>query len=129
MHPADEDNFPDYGSAIYSKLGYDSFQVLLFLAGWDCVVMIAPFICMTFVDRVSRTYLLATGFFCCMCTLIVLAALQKTYLGTENHAALAACVAMTFLYVLSYVCFLDGPLFFYVAVGSPEPLQRDKSTY
>lgn len=94
---------PDYGSAIYSKLGYDSFQVLLFLAGWDVVVMIAPFICMTFVDRLSRTYLLATGFFLCMCTLIVLAALQKTYLGTENHAALAACVAMTFLYVLFYV--------------------------
>lgn len=76
--------------------------------------MLAPFICMTFVDKVSRTYLLAAGFFLCMLTLIVLAAVQKTYLGSNNDSALAACVAMTYLYVLFYVVFLDGPLFFYV---------------
>ena len=76
--------------------------------------MIAPFICMTFVDKLSRTYVLATGFFLCMCTLIVLAAVQKNFLGSTNTAALAACVAMTYVYILFYVIFLDGPMFFYI---------------
>jgi hypothetical protein len=55
-----------------------------------------------------------TGFFLCMCTLIVEAAIQKHYLGSDNHAALAAGIAMTYLYVLFYVLFLDGPMFFYI---------------
>ena len=76
--------------------------------------MIAPFICMTFIDKFSRTYVLAAGFFICMCTLIVLAAVQKNFLGSTNTAALAACVAMTYVYVLFYVVFLDGPMFFYI---------------
>jgi hypothetical protein len=59
--------------------------------------MLAPFISMTFVDRLSRTYVLATGFLLCMCTLIVLAAVQKNFLGSDNISALAACVAMTYL--------------------------------
>ena len=76
--------------------------------------MIAPFICMIFVDKLSRTYVLATGFFLCMCTLMVLAAVQKNFLGSTNTAALAACVAMTYVYILFYVIFLDGPMFFYI---------------
>lgn len=76
--------------------------------------MLAPFISMLFVDKLSRTYVLASGFLSCMCTLIVEAALQKNFLGSNNTSALAACVAMTYLYVLFYVIFLDGPMFFYV---------------
>ena len=76
--------------------------------------MLAPFACMTFVDRVSRTYLIASGFFLCICTLIVEAALQKNFLGTNNKSALAAAVAMTYLYVFFYVLCMDGPMFFYI---------------
>ena len=76
--------------------------------------MLAPFLCMLFVDRVNRGYVFATGFFLCMSTLIVLAAVQKNFLGTDNTSALASCVAMTYLYVLFYVVFLDGPMFFYI---------------
>lgn len=104
----------DYGAIIYAQLGYDALDTLLFLAGWVCIAMLAPFICMTFVDKISRTYVFAAGFFLCMCTLIVEAALQKNFLGTENRSALAAAVAMTYLYVFFYVAFLDGPMFFYI---------------
>lgn len=76
--------------------------------------MLAPLICMLFVDKISRAQMFATGFFLCMCTLIVLAAVQKNFLGTDNHSALASCVAMTYLYVFFYVVFLDGPMFFYI---------------
>lgn len=104
----------DYGASIYANLGYGTLDTLLFLAGWVCIAMLAPFVCMTFVDRVSRTYLFATGFCLCMCTLIVEAALQKNFLGTTNKSGLAAAVAMTYLYVFFYVLCLDGPMFFYI---------------
>lgn len=104
----------DYGTAIYAALGYGTLDTLYFLAGWVCVVLLAPFICMTFVDKVNRAHLLATGFFLCMCTLIVEAALQKNFLGGTNRSALAAAVAMTYVYVFFYVAFLDGPMFFYI---------------
>jgi hypothetical protein len=95
-------------------MGYDELDTLFFLAGWVCVVALAPFVSMLFVDRVSRTYLLASGFFLCVCTLIVEAALQKNFLGTKNASGLAACVAMTYVYVFFYVVCLDGPMFFYI---------------
>jgi hypothetical protein len=85
--------------------------------------MLAPFVCMTFVDRISRTYLFASGFFLCMCTLIVEAALQKNFLGTNNKSALAAAVAMTYLYVFFYVLCLDGPMFFYIGEIWPSPVR------
>ncbi|OAL34963.1 hypothetical protein AYO20_05678 [Fonsecaea nubica] len=104
----------NYGTAIYSALGYNELDTLLFLGGWVTIVMLAPLLSMTFVDRVSRTWLLASGFFLCMCTLIVEAALQATYLGTTNSSGLAGGVAMTYLYVFFYVVCLDGPMFFYI---------------
>lgn len=106
--------YQDYGSAIYASLGYGPFDTLQFLAGWNVVVMLAPFISMLFVDKVSRALMFGTGFVLCMCTLIVLAALQKNFLGTTNTSALSACVAMIYLYVFFYVVFLDGPMFFYI---------------
>lgn len=69
---------------------------------------------MTFVDRISRTYVFAGGFFLCMCTLIVEAALQKNFLDTTNKSGQAAAVAMTYLYIFFYVLGLDGPMFFYI---------------
>lgn len=69
---------------------------------------------MLFVDKVSRTYLIAAGFFLCMSTLIVLAAVQRNFLGTSNHSALASIVAMTYAFIFFYVIGLDGPMFFYI---------------
>ncbi|KAK5242219.1 hypothetical protein LTR20_006765 [Exophiala xenobiotica] len=102
----------NYGTAIYPALGYNELDTLFFLAGWVGIVALAPLLCMTFVDKVSRTYLIASGFFLCMCTLIVEAALQANYLGTDNAAGLAGGVAMTYLYVFFYVICMDGPMFF-----------------
>lgn len=104
----------DYGAAIYAELGYGTLDTLLFLSGWVCIAMLAPFVCMLFVDKVSRVHLMTIGFFLCTCTLIVLAALQKSYLGSSNQSALAAAVAMTYLYVFFYVLCMDGPMFFYI---------------
>ncbi|CAK7212770.1 hypothetical protein SCUCBS95973_001577 [Sporothrix curviconia] len=90
--------------------------------------MLAPFVCMTFVDRVSRTFMFATGFFLCLCTLIVEAALQKNFLGTDNKVGLAGGVAMTYMYVFFYVLFLDGPMFFYIGEIWPSQMRAQGFT-
>ncbi|CAK7226477.1 hypothetical protein SBRCBS47491_006245 [Sporothrix bragantina] len=118
----------NYGSAIYAQLGYGTLDILFFLAGWVCISMLAPFVCMTFVDKVSRTYMFAAGFFLCMCTLIVEAAVQKNFLGTDNKAGLAAAVAMTYVYVFFYVVFLDGPMFFYIGEIWPSQVRAQGFT-
>lgn len=83
---------------------------------------------MLFVDKISRTYLFASGFFLCMATLVVEAAVQKNYLGTDNKSGLAAAVAMTYVYVFFYVLFLDGPMFFYIGEIWPSQVRAQGFT-
>jgi hypothetical protein len=85
--------------------------------------MVAAMIGATFVDKVSRTHLIAAGFFLCMGCLIVEAALQAEFLGTNNKDALSAAVAMTFVFVLFYVICVDGPLYFYIGEIWPSHLR------
>lgn len=103
-------------------------DTLAFLAGWVALCMFSTMLAMTFVDKVSRTLLLAAGFFGCMVCLILEAALQKHYLGGGNRAALSAAVAMTYLFALVYTIALDGPLFFYVAEIWPSHLRAQGFT-
>lgn len=72
---------------------------------------------MAVVDRVSRTRLIAFGFFSCAVVLSILAALNRYYVGVENpsKSGLAATVAMTFVYLPGYIVGLEGPQFFYIA--------------
>jgi len=78
---------------------------------------------MLFVDRIARNRLIALGFFVCTCSLIVEAALQAKYLNSNNKGALGAAVAMTYLYVVSYSLFLDGPTYFYIGEIWPTHLR------
>jgi hypothetical protein len=113
----------DYGALIYSRLGFGTLDVLLFLTGWTSCAFVFNIIAMTFVDRVPRNRLIALGFFVCTCTLIVEAALQAKYLNGTNKGALGAAVAMTYLYVVSYSLFLDGPTYFYIGEIWPTHLR------
>lgn len=78
---------------------------------------------MTFVDRVARNKLISLGFFLCMSSLIVEAALQANYLSSTNKGALGAAVAMTYLFVTVYSLFLDGPTYFYIGEIWPSHLR------
>jgi hypothetical protein len=78
---------------------------------------------MLFVDRVKRNRLMSFGFASCCICLILEAALQKTYLGSDNKAGLASCAAMLFLFVTFYSLALDGPTYFYIAEIWPTHLR------
>src|SRR5882757_1948040 len=99
----------DYGALIYSQLGFSATDVLFFLTGWTSTAFVFNIIAMTFVDRIARNKLICLGFVVCLLTLIVEATLQKNYLNSNNQGALGAAVAMTYLYVVSYSLFLNGP--------------------
>jgi MFS family permease len=115
--------FADYGALIYTRLGFGTLDVLLFLTGWTSCAFVFNIIAMTFVDRMPRNRLIALGFFVCTCSLIVEAALQAKYLKSSNKGALGAAVAMTYLYVVSYSLFLDGPTYFYIGEIWPTHLR------
>lgn len=113
----------DYGSLIYSRLGFGPTDVLYFLTGWTSCAFVFNIIAMLFVDRLPRNRLISCGFFVCMCSLIVEAALQKNFLTSTNKGALGAAVAMTYLYVVSYSLCLDGPTYFYIGEIWPSHLR------
>ena len=98
-------------------------DVLLFLSGWTTCAFVFNIVAMSFVDRIPRNRLIALGFFVCTLTLIVEAALQANYLKSTNKGALGAAVAMTYLYVVSYSLFLDGPTYFYIGEIWPTHLR------
>lgn len=97
--------------------------MLLFLTGWTSAAFVFNIIAATFVDRVPRNRLISFGFFGCMCTLIVEAALQADFLKSTNEGALGAAVAMTYLYVVFYSLFLDGSVYFYIGEIWPTHLR------
>lgn len=57
---------------------------------------------MTFVDRVRRPWLIAGGLLSCGALVGTLTALQSFDLGTENRAGLGACVAIIFLFQITF---------------------------
>lgn len=83
---------------------------------------------MTYVDRVKRNWLMATGFMGCTVALIIYTALVQKFLGTDNKSGQSAAVAMLFLFVSSFELSLDGPEFFYQAEIWPSHLRAQGFT-
>jgi len=113
----------NYGALIYTRLGFNTLDVLLFLTGWTSCAFVFNIVAMLFVDRIARNRLIALGFFVCTLSLIVEAALQANFLNSKNKGALGAAVAMTYLYVVSYSLCLDGPTYFYIGEIWPTHLR------
>ncbi len=80
-------------------------------------------VAMTFVDRIPRNVIFPTGFFCVLCILMIEAALQKTYLGTDHKAGLAAAVAMLFIYNAFFCGFLEAGNFYFIGEIWPTHLR------
>ncbi|KAK5000699.1 hypothetical protein LTR66_000490 [Elasticomyces elasticus] len=109
------------GVLVINRFG--TLDVLLFLTGWTSCAFVFNIVAIAFVDRVLRNRPIALGFFVCTCTLIVEAALQANFLNSNNKGALGAAVAITYLYVVCYSLFLDGPTYFYIGEIWPTHLR------
>lgn len=85
--------------------------------------MFANTLAMTYVDKVRRDYLFATGFFLTGVCMLVEALLQRYYLNTTYAPGLGAAVAILFIFNLFYGMCLDGSVFFYIGELWPSHLR------
>ncbi|OQU99467.1 hypothetical protein CLAIMM_05097 [Cladophialophora immunda] len=118
----------NYGTMLYSGLGYDSEQQLQLQAGWLAVSFVMNIMAVLVVDRLPRPHLITIGMVGCVAAVATEAALQAKYLGTDNRSALAAGVAMLYVYVFFYAVFLDGPTYFYLGEIFPNHLRSQGMT-
>lgn len=106
-------------------MGFDNSQQLLFQAGWLAVSFALNCAAIAIVDRMPRNKLMTIGLVGCLGALVAEAAIQAKYLGGTNKSALAAGVAMLYVYVFFYAMFLDGCSFWYVGEIFPSHLRAN----
>lgn len=121
-------NYSDYGTLLYSGLGFDAEQQLHLQAGWLAVSFVCNILAVLVVDRMPRPHLITIGLVGCLGALIGECAIQARYLGSSNKAALSAGVAMLYVYVFFYAVFLDGPTYFYLGEIFPNHLRSQGMT-
>ena len=80
------------------------------------------------VDRLPRPHLITIGLVGALCALIGECAIQAEFLGGTNKSALAAGVAMLYVYVFFYGVFLDGPTYFYLGEIFPNHIRAQGMT-
>ncbi|KAJ3549748.1 hypothetical protein NM208_g336 [Fusarium decemcellulare] len=119
----------NYGVYLYAALGYDAEKQLHFQAGWVAVAAAVNWAAILIVDRLPRPWLITIGFAGCLATLIAEAAIQATFLDTDNNNALRAGVAMLYVFVFFYGFFLDGSTFFYIGEIFPNHLRAYGMTF
>ncbi|MCJ1366035.1 hypothetical protein MMC16_005160 [Acarospora aff. strigata] len=113
----------NYGTTIYSNLGYGTEKQLLLLCAWLTLAFGCGVLALLVVDRMPRPKLIGGGIAGCMVALIIEAALVAKYATSTNTAALKAAVAMIFIYVVFYEICLDGTQFAYVGELFPTHLR------
>ena len=113
----------DYGAFIWQSLGFDTVQILNFQCGFQLVAAAASALSMTFVDRIKRPNLIASGLLACAVTVAIFTGLQSRYLDTMDRSGLIACSVMLYVFaaVFSLVC--EAAVYFYVAEIWPTHLR------
>ncbi|KAF2015641.1 MFS general substrate transporter [Aaosphaeria arxii CBS 175.79] len=98
----------NYGPTLYATLGYDTKQQLEFQCGWITVGIIFNAVGAVFMDKVGRKPLMLFGVAGCGICLAIEAAIVATYAAEgTNKAALAAGVAMFYLFLAVYSMGVD----------------------
>ncbi|KAI1608338.1 MFS transporter [Exophiala viscosa] len=113
----------NYGTIIYSQLGYDNKQQLFLQAGYLTAATFANMSAVLFVDRISRPLLVTIGMGGCIVSLIAETALIAKYAASTNLAGLRAAVAFLYIYVFFFGAFLDGPTWWYTPEFFPMHLR------
>lgn len=113
----------NYGPILYSNLGYGVSKQLLLEGAWITLAWGAGVIGCFIIDRLPRPKLIGGGIAGCMVCLIVEAAIDANFQGSNNIPALQAGVAMLFVYVVFYEMLLDGTQFVYVGELFPTHLR------
>jgi hypothetical protein len=109
-------------------LGYDTVHQLLFQAGWLALAFGSNTLGLFIVELFPRHIFLTIGYIGCATTLIIEAAIQANFLHSNNLSALAAGVAMLFLFEIFFGACLDAPTFLYATEIFPTHLRAQGLT-
>jgi sugar porter (SP) family MFS transporter len=103
-----------YSVEIYAKIGIAGNETLKYQAISNVLALVAEFLCMLFIDKLGRRWVLITGnvgnAICFLVATVLLAKFPPSSNGDDSHAGAAwGFIAMTWLYnfVFSLTC---GPL-------------------
>ncbi|KIY00648.1 uncharacterized protein Z520_03311 [Fonsecaea multimorphosa CBS 102226] len=118
----------NYGALLYAGLGMDAEQQIQLQAGWLAVSFTMNTLAVLVVERLPRPHLMSIGMGGACCALIIECAIQAVYLGSDHKAALAAGVAMLYVFVFFFAGFLDGPMYFYAAEIFPTHLRAQATS-
>lgn len=117
-----------YAASIFTELGYDAAQSLQLLAGLYVAAIAGNLISLTYVDRVPRNKILATGVLAVTVILSIETALVAQFLGTSNTAGLAAAAAFLFLFLCTFNLFLEAISWYYASEIFPTHLRAKGMT-
>ncbi|KAK0387729.1 hypothetical protein NLU13_3974 [Sarocladium strictum] len=104
----------NYGPMIYGALGFGLETQILYAAAWLTLGWGGGCVALLVVDKIPRPKFIGYGLIACQVCLIIEAALVANFAGSDNKAALRACVAMLFLFVFIYEFALDSAQFVYL---------------
>ncbi|EXJ89880.1 hypothetical protein A1O3_02947 [Capronia epimyces CBS 606.96] len=113
----------NYASILFSNLGFGPTKQLLFYAGLYCASTPPNLLECLYIDRMSRTKLVAIGLIILACIMSVYTALTAQFINTTNLAGQKAAVAMLFIFFFAYAATVDGPTWFYTAELFPTHLR------
>lgn len=119
---------PAYAASIFTGLGYNAAQSLQLLAGLYLAAIAGNLISLTYVDRVPRNRILATGVLAVTVILSIETALVSKFLGTANHAGLSAAAAFLFLFLCFFNLFLEAISWYYASEIFPTHLRAKGMT-
>ncbi|KAK5360459.1 hypothetical protein LTR11_010287 [Exophiala xenobiotica] len=113
----------NYGTLLYSNLGYGSSTQLLLQAGWITQAVIGNFSNAFYMDKFKRIHLFVFGLVMDGIVLIIEMILLSLYSHSTNRAGNQAAVAMLFLHGAFYAFSLDGTSYVYMTEIFPTHLR------
>ncbi|KAK5447998.1 hypothetical protein LTS15_009022 [Exophiala xenobiotica] len=113
----------NYASVLFGNLGFGATQQLLFYAGLYCASTPPNLLECLYIDRMSRTKIVAIGLTLLGLIMSVYTALTAEFISTTNRGGQKAAVAILFLFFFTYAATVDGPCWFYTAELFPTHLR------
>jgi len=113
----------NYISILLSNLGYNATHQLLFNAGLYCASTPPNLLECLYIDRISRTKIVAIGLTILAALMSCYTALTAQFIHSTNLEGQRAAVAMLYLFFFFYAATVDGPTWFYTAELFPTHLR------
>ncbi|KIX91964.1 uncharacterized protein Z520_12353 [Fonsecaea multimorphosa CBS 102226] len=117
-----------YCTIIMKSLGFDATKQLLIQAGIFAATISGPFIAILYVEKFRRPTLVATGLTLDLIFLLIFVALFASFVNGTNRAAQITCVALVYMFEVTFNLFIEGPLAYWATEFYPTNLRAKGAT-